>query len=53
MKKDYFGEKQNAFSTICGEIFDKHAPTKSDIYDLTTSLSLIMKFLRQSWQEIG
>ena len=37
----------DAFSTICTEIFDKHAP-KSDIYDLTINLSLIMKFLRQS-----
>ena len=38
----------DAFSTICTEIFDKHAPKKSDIYDLTINLSLIMKFLRQS-----
>ena len=37
----------DAFSTICTEIFDKHAP-KSDIYDQTINLSLIMKFLRQS-----
>ena len=38
----------DTFSTICTEIFDKHAPKKSDIYDLTISFSLIMKFLRQS-----
>lgn len=40
----------HAFSTICTEVFDKHAPTKkkSDIYNLTISLSIIMKFLRQS-----
>ena len=38
----------DAFSTICTEIFDKHAPKKSDIYDLTTNLSSIIKFLRQS-----
>ena len=38
----------DAFSSICTEIFDKHAPKKSDIYDLTINLSLIMKFLRQS-----
>ena len=43
------GQKgQDAFSTICREIFDKHALKKSDIYDLTVSLSLIMKFLRHS-----
>ena len=40
MKKDYFREKQDAFSIICREIFDKHVPKKSDIYDLTISLSL-------------
>ena len=39
---------QDAFSGICVEIFDNHAPKKSDIYDITISLSLIMKFLRQS-----
>ena len=39
---------QDAFSGICVEIFDKHAPKKGDIYDITISLSLIMKFLRQS-----
>ena len=44
---------QDAFSGICVEIFDKHAPKKSDIYDITISLSLIMKFLRQSWPEVG
>ena len=38
----------HAFSTICTEIFDEHVPKKSDIYDITISLSLIMKFLRQS-----
>ena len=43
----------DTFSTICTEIFENHAPKKSDIYDLTINLSLIMKFLRQSWQEIG
>ena len=43
----------DAFSTICTDIFDNHAPKKSDIYDLTISLSLIIKFLRQSWQEVG
>ena len=32
----------DAFSTICTEIFDKHAPKKSDIYYITISLSLIM-----------
>ena len=42
----------DAFSTICTEIFDKHAPKKSEIYDLTTSLLLIIKFLGQSRQEI-
>ena len=42
----------DAFSTICTEIFDKHAPKKSEIYDLTTSLLLLMKFLRQSRQKI-
>ena len=45
--------RQDAFSGICAEIFDKHAPEKSDIYDVTISLSLIMKFLRQSWREVG
>ena len=35
----------DAFLTICTEIFDKNAPKKND---LTTNLSLIMKFLRQS-----
>ena len=44
---------QDAFSGICAEIFDKHAPKKSDIYDVTISLSLMMKFLRQSWREVG
>ena len=38
----------DAFSIICPEIFDKHAPKKRDIYDLTITLSLMMKFLRQS-----
>ena len=38
----------DTFSTICTEIFENHAPKKSDIYDLTINLSLIMKFLRQS-----
>ena len=42
----------DAFSTICTEIFDKHAPKKSEIYDLTTSLLLLIKFLRQSRQKI-
>ena len=37
-----------AFSTICAEIFDKHAPKRSDIYDITISFSLILKLLRQS-----
>ena len=32
----------DAFSTICTELFDKHAPKKSDIYYITISLSLIM-----------
>ena len=36
------------FPTICSESLDKHAPEKSDIYGITISLSLIMKFLRQS-----
>ena len=35
----------NALSTICTEILDKHAPKKSDICDITISLSLIIKFL--------
>ena len=39
---------QDTFLGICAEIFDKHVPKKSDIYDVTISLSLIMKFLRQS-----
>ena len=43
----------DAFPTIFTEVFDKHAPKKSDIYDLTIISSLIMKFLRQSWQELG
>ena len=43
----------DAFSTICAKIFDKHAPKKSDIYDTTISLSLILKFVRQSWREVG
>ena len=38
----------DAFSTICTEIFDKHAPEKSGIYDLTISLSVIMKFWKES-----
>ena len=38
----------DVFSTICTEIFGKHAPKRSDIYHITISLSLIMKFLRQS-----
>ena len=29
----------DAFSTVCKEIFDKHAPEKSYIYDITISLS--------------
>ena len=37
----------DAFSTICTEVFDEHVPKKSDICNLTISLSLIMKFLRQ------
>ena len=38
----------DAFSTICTEISDKHGPKKSNMSDLTISLSLIMKFLRIS-----
>ena len=38
----------DALSTIGTEIFEKHAPKKRNIYDITVSLSLIMKFLRQS-----
>ena len=38
----------DAFSAICAEIFDKHAPKRSDIYDITISLSLTLKLLRQS-----
>ena len=37
-----------AFSTICEKMFDKHAPKRSDIYDITISFSLILKLLRQS-----
>ena len=49
VQRQFLKEKGlDAFSTICTEIFDKHAPKKSDIYDLTINLSLIMKFLRQS-----
>ena len=49
VQRQFLNEKGlDAFSTICTEIFDKHAPKKSDIYDLTINLSLIMKFLRQS-----
>ena len=33
----------DAFLTICTEIFDKYAPKKSDIYDLTINISLIIK----------
>ena len=47
------GKGLDAFSSICTEMFYKHAPKKSDIYDLTISLSLIRKFLGQSWREIG
>ena len=36
----------DAFSTICTDVFDKHAPKKSNIYDITISLSLMMKVLR-------
>lgn len=43
----------HAFSTICTEVFDKHAPEKGDIYDLAINLSLLMKFLKQSQQEEG
>ena len=43
----------DAFSIICTEIFDKHAPKKGNIYDLSIGLSFIMKFLRQSWREVG
>ena len=43
----------DAFSTICTEMLDKYAPKKTDIYDITISLSLIMKFLRQAWREVG
>ena len=39
---------KDSFRAIFSELFDKHAPKKSDIYDLTIILSLIMKFLRQS-----
>ena len=46
---EFLNEKVlDAYSTICTEIFDKYAPKKSDIYDIAISLSLIMKFLRQS-----
>ena len=51
VQEHFLNEKGlDAFSTICTEVFDKHAPTKkkSDIYNLTISLSIIMKFLRQS-----
>ena len=41
----------HASSTICREIVDKHDPKKSDIYDLTIRLSLIMKFLRSCLYE--
>ena len=30
----------DAFSTICTEVFNKHAPKQSDIYDLPISLPL-------------
>ena len=53
VQRQFLNEKVlGAFLTTCAEPFDKHAP-KSDIYDLTTKLSLIMKFLRQSWREVG
>ena len=41
------------FSTIFTDIFDKHAPNKSDINDLASEILLIMKFQRQSWREVG
>ena len=45
----FLNEKElDTFSTLCTDIFDKHAPKKSDIYDLPINLSLIMEFLRQS-----
>ena len=54
MQGGFLDEKGlDAFSTIRTENFDKHAPKKIDICNLSISLSLIMKFLRQSWRESG
>ena len=48
VQRQFLKEKGlDAFSTICTEIFDKHTPENSDIYDLIINLSLIIKFLRQ------
>ena len=38
-------KRLDAFSTISTEIFDKHALKESDIFHITISISLIMKFL--------
>ena len=49
MSKQSLNEKVfDEFPAICAEMFDKHAPKRREIYDLTMGLSLIMKFLRQS-----
>lgn len=49
MSKQFLKEKVlDEFPTICAEMFDKHAPKRREIYNLTMGLSLIMKFLRQS-----
>ena len=49
VQEQFLNEKGiDAFSTICTKMFDNHAPKRSDIYNLTKSFSLIMKFIRQS-----
>ena len=51
LQEQFLNQKEiNTFSTIYTEIFNKHALKKNEIYDLTTSLLLIMKFLSQSRQ---
>ena len=42
----FLKEKElDAFSTICTEVFNKHAPKQSDIYDLSISLPLHLFFI--------
>ena len=49
VQRQFLNEKGlDVFSIICAEIFDKHVPKKNDMYNLTISVSLIMKIIRQS-----